>query len=85
MQNKNEGTYDFHISGQSLIKRNCRKSKTSDDIDMKLGPVTKRDKRNKTTSKKFDNDLMMENCDVIDIFPIYSQFGTISRFWMDSL
>ena len=44
---------------------------------MKLGPVTKLDKRNKTTSKKFDDDVMSENCDVIVIFPIYSQFGAI--------
>ena len=38
---------------------------------MKLGPVTKLDKRNKTTSKKFDDDVISENCDVIAIFPIY--------------
>ena len=44
---------------------------------MKLGPVTKLDKRNKTTSKKFDNDVMLENCDVIVIFSIYSQFGAV--------
>ena len=35
---------------------------------MKLGPVTKLDKRNKTTSKKIDDDLILENCDVIAIF-----------------
>ena len=35
---------------------------------MKLGPVTKLDKRNKTTSKKFDDDVMSKNCDVIAIF-----------------
>ena len=35
------------------MKGNCHKSRTSDDIKMKLGPVTKRDKRNKKkTSKK---------------------------------
>ena len=28
---------------------------------MKLGPVTKPDKRNKTTSKKFDNDVISPN------------------------
>ena len=44
---------------------------------MKLGTETKIDKRNKTTSKKFDDDVMSENCDVIVIFPIYSQFGAI--------
>ena len=44
---------------------------------MKLGPATKLDKSNKTTSKKFDDDVMWENCDVIVIFPIYGQFGEI--------
>ena len=39
------------ISGQFLIKVNCHNSRASDDIDMKLGPVTKLDKRNKTTSR----------------------------------
>ena len=63
-----EGISDFWISGQSLIKGNCHNSRTSDDIDMKLGPVTKPDKRNKITSKKIDNDIMSENCDFIAIF-----------------
>ena len=35
---------------------------------MKLGPVTKLDKRNKTMSKKFDHDVTSKNCDVIAIF-----------------
>ena len=35
---------------------------------MKHGPVTKHDKRNKTTSKKFDNDVMSESCNVIVFF-----------------
>ena len=48
----------FPISGQFLIKENCHNSRTSDDVDMKLGPVTKLGKRNKTTSKKFDVDVM---------------------------
>ena len=46
---------------------------------MKLGPVTKLDKRNKTTSKKFDDDVMSTNRDVIVIFPIYGQFGDSRR------
>ena len=38
---------------------------------MRLGPVTKLDKRNKTTSKKIDNDVMSADCDVIfDLWPI---------------
>ena len=46
---------------------------------MKLGPVTILDKSNKTTSKKFDVDVMPENYDVIAIFPIYDQFGAIRK------
>ena len=44
---------------------------------MKLGPVTKLHKRNKATSKKIDNDVMSENCDVIVIFRVFGQFGTV--------
>ena len=46
------GISEFRISRQSLIKGNCHNSRASDDIDMKLGTVTKIDKRNKTTLKK---------------------------------
>ena len=46
---------------------------------MKLGPVTKLDKRNKTTSGKSDVDVMSENYDVIVIFRIFGQFGAIRR------
>ena len=72
-----KGISDFWISGQSLIKGNCHNSRTSDGIDMKLGPVTKLDKGNKTKSKKFDHEVMSQNCDVIVIFSIYCQFGGI--------
>ena len=68
-QNSDGGISDFRISGQSLIKENCHNSRTSDDIDMKLEPVTKLDKRNKTTS----------NCDVIVNFRISCQFGAVRR------
>ena len=58
---------------------------------MKLGPVTKLDKRNTSTSKNktkqkkqknkqttiFDVDLILTSCDVIVIFLIYGQFGAI--------
>ena len=54
-------------------------SRTSDDIDMKLGPETKLDNRSKTTSKKFDNGVMLGDCDVIMIFPIYGQYGAIRK------
>ena len=44
---------------------------------MTLGPVTKLGMRNKTTSKKFDDNVMSANCEVIVIFPISGQFGVI--------
>ena len=53
--------------------------RTSDDIDMKFGPVIKLYKRNKTMSKIFDDDIMSKNCDVIVIFSIYGQFGAIQK------
>ena len=59
------------------MKVNCHNSRTSGDIEMKHGPATKLDDRNKTMSKKFDNDAMSANFDVIVIFPIYGQFGAI--------
>ena len=46
---------------------------------MKLGPVTKLDNRNKTTSKKIYDDVMSASCDVIVFFPIYGQFGAIRK------
>ena len=46
---------------------------------MKLGPVTKLDKRNTTTLKKFDDDVMLASCNVIVIFLIYGQFGAIQK------
>ena len=46
---------------------------------MKLEPVTKLDKRNKTTSKKLEDDVMSENCDFVVIFFIFSQFGAVQR------
>ena len=35
---------------------------------MKLGLITKIDKRKKTMSKKIDDEVISENCDVIAIF-----------------
>ena len=46
---------------------------------MKLGSLTKLGKRNKITSKEFDDDVISENCDVIAIFPIYGKFGAIRK------
>ena len=57
-KNPNGGFFDFRISVQSLIKVNYKNSRTSEDIEMKPGPVTKLGKRNKTKSKEFDDDIM---------------------------
>ena len=46
---------------------------------MKLGPVTKLDKRNRATSKKDDDDVISTNWDVIIVFPIYGQFGAVRK------
>ena len=46
---------------------------------MRLGPVIERDKKNKKMSKKFDDDVILADCDVIAIFPIHGQFGAIRR------
>ena len=70
---------NLRISGQSLIKEHCHNSRTRNDIDMKFGSVTKLDKKNKTTSKKVDDDVISENCDIIIISSIYGQFGTIQK------
>ena len=46
---------------------------------MKLGPVTKLGKKNKTTSKKLNDNVMLENYDVIVIFLIFVRFGAIQK------
>ena len=46
---------------------------------MKLLPVTTLDKKNKTTSKKIDVDVLSENCDVIVIFWTFGQFAAVRR------
>ena len=66
-----QGISGFRISAQSLLKVNCHNSRTSDDIDMKLEPATKFDKRNKTKSNKFDDDVMSASYHGIVIFSIY--------------
>ena len=51
VQNSNGSISDFRVSGQSFAKENCYNSRASDDIRMKLGPVTKLDERNKKFQK----------------------------------
>ena len=44
---------------------------------MKLGPLTKLDKKKTATSKKIDDDIMEANFDVTYFFLIYGQFAAI--------
>ena len=46
---------------------------------MKLEPVTKLDKKNKASSKKFSDSVMSENCDINVIFPSSDKFGEIQK------
>ena len=68
---------NLQISDQSLINENCHTTRTSNDIDMKLGRVCKRGKKNREMSEKFDDDALTTHCDAIVIFLIYGQFGAI--------
>ena len=61
------------------LKENCYNSRTNDDIYMKLGPAIELDKKNKTTSKEFGDEVMSKNYDVIVIFRIFGQFAAIRR------
>ena len=45
-QNSYGGVSDFQIFGQSLINENDHNSRASNDLDMKVRPVTKIEKRN---------------------------------------
>ena len=56
----------------------CHNSRASDNIDIKLGPVTKFSKIKKELSKKIDNNVTSANCDFI-FFPIYGQFEPILK------
>ena len=53
---------------KSLLKEKCHNSRTSGNIDMKLGKITKLYQRNKTASKNVDDNVMSKNVDVIVIF-----------------
>ena len=79
-QNSDWGISDFQISGQSCINENRHDSRTSDDIDIKLGPVTKLDKGNTSTSKFqrlfHDGKFCWGHCLFSDLCPICSHAET---------
>ena len=69
------------------MNENFHNSRTSHDIDMKLGPLTKAEKSNMATSKKKkkkkkkkDNDVRAADFDVIVFFTIFGQSVTIRKW-----
>ena len=64
-QNSDKGIFDFWLSGESLLKENWHNSRTSDDVDMKLDPVTKLDKETKSVKKVWgwrNFDMLWRQC-----------------------
>ena len=73
------GYFRFLDSWSILYKKNCHNSRTNDNIEMKLGPVTKPDKKNKITLKKIEDNVISRSCDVVVIFPVFGQCGAIRK------
>ena len=55
----------------NCYKKSYQNSGTMDDIDINLRPVTKMGKKNTTKSKKFDDEVVSVNYDIIIVFSIY--------------
>ena len=53
-QNSDGCISNFQISGQTFIEENCDNSRTNNDIDVKLGPVTKLEKKTRQYQKSDD-------------------------------
>ena len=69
---------------------NCHNSRTSHDIDMKFGPVTKLDKRNTTSKRKNKKTWqwrhvgkLWRRCHFFDLWPIWS--NPEAGFWTSGL
>ena len=75
-QNSDVSISNLRISGQLLINENCHNSGNNSNIQMKLRPITKLDKRNTATLKKVNYDDLSTNCDFFVIFLIYDQLGS---------
>ena len=75
-KNLDGGISNFQISGRFLINKIFRNSRTTNNINMKFGLVSKLYKRKMEAQKQID---MSTNCDVIVIFPIYEQSRAIRK------
>ena len=61
------------------MNKNCSNLRTSNDVDIRLGPVTNLDKKEQGKINKFDDVVMSANSDVSVIFRIYGQFEAIQK------
>ena len=75
-QNSGRGISHFLIFGQSLINKNCHNSRTSNDIDMKLGQVTKLDKRNRARSI---NLTMMPCLQILTLLSFFQSMASLEQ------
>ena len=67
----------FPISGFLV---NCQKiAKTPEPAIVLIKNLDQQVNLIRETSEKFDNNIMLANCDVIVIFLIYGQFGAIPK------
>ena len=57
------------------MNKNCHNPRTSNYVDIKLGSLTKLDKRNTAVSEIFDDDVVSGNYDPL----VYGQFGAIQK------
>ena len=75
-ENSDGAIFNFQISGESFINDNYHNSKYSHDIDIKLEPVTKCDKRKTAALQKFDVDVELTNCDLIVFLTNFQPSGS---------
>ena len=67
-----------------FINENCHNSTTSDDIDMKFGPVTKFDKRNMATSKKLTINLYRQILMSLSFFQLMANLEQSEKWIPDA-
>ena len=81
-QNSNGGISDFQISDQFLIKKDFHNSRTSNNFDLKLGPVTKHNDVENNCRWRHIGKFWCR-CHFSDLRPIWSNLQ--ARFWTHGL
>lgn len=65
----------FGVLIKSSLNKNCHRWVTSNDIKMKLRPLSQIEKKNTMISNKFDDEVMSVKYDVIITFPMNGRFA----------